>query len=340
MNGAQEMYERVIALQPDFYDAIINLGVLARSRQQHDEAEQWYRRAIATRPDIPLGYDNLARLLIKLGHASEALEILSLSVARALREDSENVAMHSLRARLMLILGDKAGAVAVYKDWLAAFPDSNYARHMLAAASGDNVPHTSDPRYVKELFDGFSESFDEVLDRIHYSAPNLVGACVAEAFDSCKNSLEVLDAGCGTGLGGQYLRPYTNKLSGLDISPGMLSKARVTEHYDELFEDEIVAYFSSHPTRYDLIVSADALNNFGDISALFTAAKTTLKPEGTFIFTLETHENQSDEDYVLNLHGRYSHSSEYIQAVMQGAGLDIVSSKEVVLREERGEPVH
>ena len=36
----------------------------------------------------------------------------------------------------------------------------------------------------------------------------------------------VLDAGCGTGLCGPLLRPYAKRLVGVDLSSGMLERAR------------------------------------------------------------------------------------------------------------------
>ena len=44
-----------------------------------------------------------------------------------------------------------------------------------------------------------------------------------------RGELEIVDAGCGTGLLAPHLRPYARRLVGVDLSPKMLEKARAME---------------------------------------------------------------------------------------------------------------
>jgi predicted TPR repeat methyltransferase len=50
-----------------------------------------------------------------------------------------------------------------------------------------------------------------------------------------------LDAGCGTGLCGPLLRPYASELTGVDLSAGMLDRARPRQVYDHLEKGELSA---------------------------------------------------------------------------------------------------
>ena len=50
-------------------------------------------------------------------------------------------------------------------------------------------------------------------------------------------ALEVLDAGCGTGLAAPLLGPYARRLVGVDLSGAMLEQARALPQYDELVEE-------------------------------------------------------------------------------------------------------
>lgn len=46
--------------------------------------------------------------------------------------------------------------------------------------------------------------------------------------------LDILDAGCGTGLCADVLRPYAKSLVGVDLSPQMLALAAKQQIYDQL----------------------------------------------------------------------------------------------------------
>lgn len=88
------------------------------------------------------------------------------------------------------------------------------------------VPARASDAYVQSVFDRFSNSFDSRLAALDYRAPALVAEAVSECLGPLAAGLEVLDAGCGTGLCAALLRPFANRLTGIDLSEGMLSKAR------------------------------------------------------------------------------------------------------------------
>ncbi len=52
----------------------------------------------------------------------------------------------------------------------------------------------------------------------------------------------------------------------------MLSRARERGVYDELIEAELTDFLGRHPQSFDLIVSGDTLNYFGDLGPVFAAA--------------------------------------------------------------------
>ena len=51
--------------------------------------------------------------------------------------------------------------------------------------------------------------------------------------------LDVLDAGCGTGLCGPLLAPYARRLIGVDLSEGMLALAKEKHVYDALIKRRV-----------------------------------------------------------------------------------------------------
>jgi predicted TPR repeat methyltransferase len=66
------------------------------------------------------------------------------------------------------------------------------------------------------------------------------------------------------------------RLTGVDIAPRMLDKARERNAYGALIESEAIAYLTSGIAPFDLIVALDVLIYFGDLGALFEAVASRL----------------------------------------------------------------
>ena len=128
-------------------------------------------------------------------------------------------------------------------------PDNPIARHMLAACSGRDVPPRASDAFIETTFDSFAASFDSKLAKLQYRAPALVAEMLAESGAEASRSLDVLDAGCGTGLCGPLIAPYARRLVGVDLSESMLAQARAREVYDELVKRELTAYLRDSRRR-------------------------------------------------------------------------------------------
>jgi predicted TPR repeat methyltransferase len=151
--------------------------------------------------------------------------------------------------------------------------------------------------------------------------------------------LDILDAGCGTGLCGPLVAPYARRLVGVDLSERMLDQARGRSVYDELVKGELTAYLTGCAATFDVILSADTLVYFGPLEVVAGAAENALRPGGRLIFTVEKMADGGEEDgYSLGTSGRYRHAREYVQRVLTAAGLrpEIAAAE---LRLEAGEPV-
>jgi predicted TPR repeat methyltransferase len=152
-------------------------------------------------------------------------------------------------------------------------------------------------------------------------------------------SLDVLDAGCGTGLCGPLVAPYARRLVGLDLSAPMIAQARARNVYDELVKRELTAYLCESTAAFDAIVSADTLVYFGLLEDVVAAAANALRPGGRLIFTVEELNGAgSGAGYAISPTGRYRHARAYVERVLASASLrpEIESAE---LRLEAGEPV-
>jgi predicted TPR repeat methyltransferase len=176
------------------------------------------------------------------------------------------------------------------------------------------------------------------LASLEYRAPTLVGDAVARRLGPEDGDREILDAGCGTGLCGPLLKPLASRLTGVDLSGGMLEKARGRGLYDALHQQELTAFMAERPDAFDVVVSADTLVYFGELEAAMRAAAHTLRPGGWFCFTVEALDEGQD-GYRIQHHGRYAHSRTYLETVLDEAGLRIAEIESVFLRNEGGVPV-
>jgi predicted TPR repeat methyltransferase len=330
---AVQAYQTAIDLDPENGEARNNLGVALRALHRLNEAEAVYREAIGIHPGNREAWDNLGRLLAARGRVDEAITCH----ARALELEPRNAGTRRYLLAAYAATGEKDRALALLRDWLHDEPDSPSARHLRAAISGEDVPDRASDRYVVSLFDAFAASFDEKLARLDYRVPDLMTAAVTVAYPVAGGDLDVLDAGCGTGLCGPGLRSYAQMLEGVDLSAGMLERAASRSTYDRLNQGELTVHLAAHPGAYDLVISADTLCYFGRLDVVFAAAATALRTGGRLIFSIE--EAAEGGGFTLYGHGRYGHTRAYVEDCLAAAGLRTEAMRRETLRMERGEPV-
>ena len=271
LDEAIAAYEHAIALDPDHANAHSNLGVVLRAKGRVVEAEAAYRAAIRIDPDHSDAYNNLGVLLNGQKRQREA----ALCFSKVITLRPKHPEARRLLALAHHTLGEVDKAVEVFEEWLRDEPDDPIARHMLAACSGRDVPQRASDAYIEKTFDSFAASFDAKLAKLSYRAPALVAEMLEDAdVERESRSLDVLDAGCGTGLCGPLIAPYARRLVGVDLSERMLEQARARNVYDELVRRELTAYLRDHTGAFDVIVSADTLVYFGPLEEVVAAAGT------------------------------------------------------------------
>jgi predicted TPR repeat methyltransferase len=334
LEAAFRAYQRVVDLVPTHADAWNNLGVVLRGRGRYEEAEKAYTRALEANPAHIAAWQNRGNLLARMSRFEDAVA----AYRRVLELRPRDTAAYDALGRTLYRAGDVTRAIAIYREWLEAEPGNSVATHMLAACSGEDAPARASDAYVRDTFNAFAGSFDQVLDQLGYRAPALIGELLDRVLPPPDGSLVVADAGCGTGLCAQFLRPRAKLLAGVDLSAAMLARARAGRKYDQLSEGELVAWLASHSPTYDLIVSGDTLCYFGALEDALSAARKALKRGGLLVFTLEKAAEEA-ETYRLNPSGRYSHAERYVADVLRGTMFDSIGIDPVTLRQETGQDV-
>ncbi len=335
LDPAIDAYRRAIDLDPGHANAHSNLGVLLRATSKPVEAEAAYRTAIRLDPGHIDAWTNLGILLGGLKRNEEAVACYCKVIT--LRPKHREA--RKLLALAHCTLGEIGEATRIFAEWLQEEPDDPIARHMLAACTGRDVPGRASDGFVETTFDSFAASFESKLEKLSYRAPALVAAMLEDASLVHSPRLDVLDAGCGTGLCGAIVAPFARRLVGVDLSDGMLAHAKDKNVYHALVKAEVTAYLRDNRDAFDLIVSADTLVYFGDLKDVIAAAAGALRPNGLFVFTLEhAAGDAAGVDYRLELHGRYSHARAYVERLLALAGLQ-AKIVEADLRMEAGVPV-
>jgi predicted TPR repeat methyltransferase len=335
LSAAAREFEHAIALCPTHANAHNNLGVLLRVAGRLDESEKAYREAIALDPEYADAYSNLAILLGIVGRTPEA--VTAYCKALSLKPELPG-------ARQMLVIaycqiGERDKALATCEQWIKDSPDDPVAQHVLAAVSERDVPPRASDDYIQKTFDSFSRNFEAKLARLDYRAPQLVVDSLVASGATGERTMDILDAGCGTGLCGPLLAPYARRLTGVDLSSGMLQHARAKNVYDDLTHGELTAYLTNCDEEFDAIVTADTLVYFGGLEAVAHAAAGALRPGGLMIFTVEESVDPARTDpYMIQPHGRFCHRVEYVEGVLRDAGLEPHIDRGE-LRKESGLPV-
>ena len=238
-------------------------------------------------------------------------------------------------------LGDPKGAIAAFEQARAADPGDAHGAAVRLARLGVLPPVAMPVGYVRTLFDGYAPAFDTALtEGLNYRGPELLLRAVQAALAGRAIKFgAVLDVGCGTGLAGAAFRPYCGSLTGVDLSPGMLTQARSKGIYDRLVEAEAMTFLgeeAARGARYDLILAADVFVYFHELMQMPPAVKRVLEPDGLVAFSLETHDG---DGVILRETLRYAHGAAHVRTALAAAGLSLVSLDSASTRSEKGVPV-
>lgn len=277
------------------------------------------------------------RRAMELAAVHERLDKTIQDARRRVAAEPRSAAAHFALAHALRLRGDHAAAILSYRACLDLDPDSEGARHYLSALGAAAVPAQAPQNLVVELFDRYAEKFDaELVESLKYGGPGHLRDAVERVLGPRAGALDILDAGCGTGLCGAAFKPFARRIDGIDLSPGMIAKAREKAIYAELTVGEVTETLSRMRARYDLVIAGDVLMYIGDIAPLLTAVRGVLRSTGHFAFTIERGPGPA---YDLASSGHYRHAAPYVAAEASRAGFALRAQQECVLRFQQGEPV-
>lgn len=331
-DGALEIYKRILEEKPDFGEVWNNIGVAYKETGQSHEALSCYEKAVKFAPEMAEAWNNLGVIQDELN----MLEKSSESYTRAIALYPDYSSAHFNLGTSLQKLKRYSEAETHFKKVLQINPEDEAAQFMLQSLGGEAIiPEAAPVEHVRRIFDQCAGTFEKILvDDLEYRTPellfNLVGQYLTE-------KLNVLDIGCGTGLGAQLYRPYAETLTGIDVSSKMLVEAEKKRIYDRLEIFDILQDWK-FPEKFDVIYSSDVFVYFGNLQEICRSISTYLVPGGIVAFSVELLEDDS-MSYMLKTSGRYSHGQQYIEDCLAQSHLDVLECVKAGIRKQSGTQV-
>lgn len=256
--------------------------------------------------------------------------------------DEEKLAEAYNKALELEKLGQFDDAAEAYKEVLKIDPSDHGGAAVRVASMGKAKAPTRAPQaYVATLFDQHANVFDKVLvDDLAYDVPQLAADMLSEY--GLTNFPRILDLGCGTGLMGLKFTPEKSTIIGVDLSENMLEIAYDRNVYDALYVADVEDYLLDNDEEpWNLICAADVLPYLGDLTAFAKGIASSLIPKAYCIFSTETlpDEDFNQQNYTVGKFQRFAHQLNYIDDTFKKYEMEVLISKEIIVRHEQGNPI-
>jgi predicted TPR repeat methyltransferase len=238
-------------------------------------------------------------------------------------------------------LGEQDAAIAAFRNAHAADRGDRHGASLRLMRLGAEQVSGMPPAYVQTLFDQYAPRFETALvDDLGYRGPAILFKAVLSVRAVAKKPAffkRAIDLGCGTGLAAAAFASNADRFIGIDLSPRMIEKARVTGLYAELEVDDMLEGLRSKPeTSAELILAADAMVYVADLLPVLAEARRVLVSGGVLAFTAETHDG---EGVIVGPGLRYAHNAGYVRGSVEAAGLKLSRLEDRSARNEDNVPV-
>jgi predicted TPR repeat methyltransferase len=167
----------------------------------------------------------------------------------------------------------------------------------------DRVLNASNTEELSKAYKEWADSYDQdLIYEMGYVAPLLATQLFS---DNVKDrSTIILDAGCGTGLVGEYLHRHGYKnIEGLDYSRAMLEKAGQKQIYQKLKQGDLTESLDIESNTFDAVISVGTFTCGHVGPEAFEELLRITKPGGHICFTVR--EQAWEEDSYLDKIGTF-----------------------------------
>ena len=323
-----ELITHALTLNPKVAEAHNNLGNVFKALGRQDEAFASYKRALNLQPNYADAHNNLGLVLKEQGKLDEAV----VSYQEALRLKPGFAGAYNNLGGVYIQMGKVDEAISCLQKAISIEPDSPGIQHRLDSLLG-NTTDCAPRKYVEEVFNSYANKFDDhLVNKLKYKTPALLKGALRDLGWGERKYKNAIDLGCGTGLSGFEFRDIVETLVGIDVSENMINKAKTKNIYDELYVDDIIPRLNVLKTKFDLFISCDVFVYIGDLLPLFNCVRDHSNQNSVFTFSTE---HTDEKDFVLRDSARYAHSKDYVLSVASKSGFECELFTESNLRYEK-----
>ena len=238
-------------------------------------------------------------------------------------------------------LGERDAAIAAFRQARDADTEDPHGASLKLMRLGAEALSAMPPAYVRTLFDQYAPRFDRALiDDLGYRGPSVLFKAVLAARHAVKKPAffkRAIDLGCGTGLAASAFAKEVDHFIGIDLSPGMIERAKATGLYAELEVGDMLEGLRARPDgSADLVLAADAMVYVADLVPVLREVRRVLAAGGLLAFTLE---RNAGDGVSIGEGLRYAHSPHYVRNALMVAGLTLSQLEEQSFRNESNVPV-
>lgn len=148
-----------------------------------------------------------------------------------------------------------------------------------------HVYHAASQSELAKTYDQWAANYDADMQSIGYVHPAVMAGLTARYV--ARTDAAILDAGVGTGtIGGLLHILGYSKLSGVDMSPGMLERARARAAYQDLQQGVLGEVLDFKTGQFDAIVSTGTFTTGHAPASAFDELTRITKKGGVLIFTV------------------------------------------------------
>ena len=238
-------------------------------------------------------------------------------------------------------LGERDAAIAAFRKAWIGDPDDRHGASLRLMRLGAEPLAAMPQGYVQTLFDQYARRFEQALvDDLGYRGPELLFRAVLSVRAAARKPAlfkRAIDLGCGTGLAATAFAKDVDHFIGIDLSPRMIERARLSGFYAELEVADLVQGLRARPDGYaDLILAADTMIYVAALAPVLAESRRVLAAGGLLAFTTETH---AGEGVFLGEGLRYAHAAAHVRESVEAAGLTLSLLENRSARTEDNVPV-
>lgn len=181
---------------------------------------------------------------------------------------------------------------------------------------------------IRDIYREFSKTYEKDVKKVmNYTAYFRVPELVMKHLH--KNTLKILDLGCGTGLSSVLFFKSGHEVTGIDGSRDMIERAQKMP-YERLLCQNLEKSLRVRDKSFDAAVMVGVMEYLDDPAVLFRQVKEKLVEAGVFGLTVPQKSSWYSES------GLRSYYRNEIEPMMQRLGFSIIECEKIVGVEEDG----